>query len=298
MKSFDETFDDFIWYLSAERRLSENTVDSYRHDLKQWISFLPDLKSAPTSSELIHALSLMRNLGKAKATEARSRAALRHYAKFRSLSDPSWSRVLEEVPASQGEAKFPKALELSEIQAFLNFEPHAASDPEVFRDKALLELLYASGLRVSEAISLRWADIHFDDGWLRVIGKGDSERLVPVSERALKWLLLYQNAVKELWHSSAATVSREVVFLSRRRRPLTRMGVWKIVRRRGLSVQMDELHPHVLRHSFATHLIRGGADVRVVQILLGHRTLSATERYLKISDREVFKLFTEFHPLG
>jgi integrase/recombinase XerD len=300
MSAFAEQLDDFIWYLSAEKRLAENTAHAYRHDLTAWAQLLPTLAAgdanAPTKSELLAALETSRGLHWSRATEARRRASLRHYAKYRALSLAEWESVLEVLPAARGEAKFPKALELSEIEALLDFSP--AEELEALRDKALLEIMYASGLRVSELSALRWADVNADDGWLRVIGKGDAERLVPTSQRALGWLREYRERARPQWHASASPTHREVVFLSRRRTPLSRMGIWKIVQRHGQRAGIEGMHPHILRHSFATHLIRGGADVRVVQILLGHRSLSATERYLKISDRELFKLFTEFHPLS
>lgn len=298
MNAFDEVFDDFIWYLSAERRLAENTVASYRSDLEIWHKIFEGLSQCPSQEAILRALAIARNENWAKATEARRRSALRHFARFRLLSDAEWSRVLEEVPAATGDAKFPKALELDEVKAFLEFSPDAGVPIEVWRDKALLELLFASGLRVSEARLLRWQDLHFEDGWVRVLGKGDQERIVPVSERALGWLKRYQAESQARWHERAPSTHKDLIFLSRRLQPLTRMGIWKLVRKRGLLVGLDDLHPHRLRHSFATHLIRGGADIRVVQILLGHRSLAATERYLKISDQEVFKLFTEFHPLS
>ncbi|HVJ65289.1 MAG TPA: tyrosine-type recombinase/integrase [Bdellovibrionota bacterium] len=300
MSAFAEQLDDFIWYLSAEKRLADNTALAYRQDLTAWAELLPSLaagqRKPPAKEELFAALETSRGLEWSRATEARRRASLRHYAKYRALSLAEWESVLEALPASRGEAKFPKALELEEIESLLDFAP--GLELEDYRDKALLEIMYASGLRVSELSALRWADVHAEDGWVRVIGKGDAERLVPTSERALRWLREYRERARPLWHESAGPSHREVVFLSRRRAPLSRMGIWKIVQRHGQRAGIEGMHPHILRHSFATHLIQGGADVRVVQILLGHRSLSATERYLKISDRELFKLFTEFHPLS
>jgi integrase/recombinase XerD len=302
MLSSDELIDEFIWYLSAERRLAENTVSSYRQDLLAWLNLLPQLGTqkakCPPKADVLQAIEASRRHSWSKATEARRRASLRHYARFRALADESWSELLETVPATKGEDKFPKALTLEQIKEFLDFEPELCSSLESFRDKALFELMYASGLRVSEVTQLRWADVNFDEGWVRVIGKGGAERVVPTSGRAIRWVRVYCDQARGPWHDKASGPSRENVFLSKRRKPMTRMGIWKIVRRRGDASQLSEMHPHILRHSFATHLIQGGADVRVVQILLGHQSLSATERYLKISDRELFKLFTEFHPLG
>lgn len=299
MKPLDESLEEFLWYLSSERRLSENTAQSYKSDLLEWSKILGDLTRIPSQSELMAALKDSHELDWARATHARRRAALRHYARYMMLFNPAWSIVLDVVPSSKSEAKFPKALSLDEIKLILDFWPQPnISSVEEFRDKAMLEIMYASGLRVSEIKDLRWSDVQFENGWLRVVGKGDSERIVPVSERALKVLREYQLVAKTVWHEFVGGHLKDRVFLSKRLRPLSRMGIWKLVRKRGDAVSLEGLHPHILRHSFATHLLQGGADVRVVQILLGHSSLNATERYLKISDKEVFDLFSEFHPLA
>lgn len=290
-------FDDFLWYLQGERRFAKNTVESYRHDLEAWerAGFAASARRAPSKNDLEVAVETMRDEGHRPATLSRRSASLRLFLKYRGLADPAWAELEAALPGSHRGRDLPKALPLEDIQKLLEFDPGA--DAEALRDRALLELMYACGLRVSEVIALTTDDIQVREGWLRVEGKGSKERLVPYSERAGAWLQRYIDTVRGEWAKGAPRADGRVVFLSRRRRRLSRMGVWKLLRRRALATGVDHVHPHVLRHSFATHLIRGGADVRAVQLLLGHASLGTTERYLKVADDELVELFRKLHPL-
>lgn len=289
--------DDFLWYVSGERRLSAATVQSYKGDLAAWAAGGVDFEAgAPDPAAVLGAVERFEKSKIEESTVARRLASLRSFVRYRSLRDPIWRELLDKLPKARGSESLPRALSVEEIARFLDFDPGA--DPRLLRNRALFEMIYASGLRVSEAIALTGSQIDERTGALRVLGKGKKERFVPYSERAGEWLARYREHARPEWADGIPKRYEDHVFLSARKRPLTRMAVWKLIHQRALVCGVDNLHPHVLRHSFATHLLQGGADVRFVQAMLGHSSLATTERYLKMGDQDLKKLFEEFHPLG
>jgi integrase/recombinase XerD len=294
----EKVLEDFLWYLQGEKRLAPNSLSAYRSDLRSWEAaglglFAGDI---PSREGLIAVLKKFETQDFKSSTLSRRVASLRAFVRFRSLLDLRWEELLEELPTPSEELPFPKALSRQEVEALLNFDP--AFDARLLRNRALLELIYASGLRVSEALGLTWSAVEPGRRILRVLGKGSKERFVPYSERAAEWLERYHEQVWPQWQAKALKKHRDSIFLSHLSKPLTRMAVWKIIQKRSLESGVETLvHPHMLRHSFATHLLQGGADVRVVQLLLGHSSLNTTERYLKITDSELRQVFDEFHPL-
>ena len=289
--------EDFRAYMDGERRLSPNTVESYLSDLYFWNAAGIDLNlsHSPGTATFRASLKKIAEDNLSEATIARRSAALRLFIKFKSMQNSSWNELLDEVPSGRLSAQFPKALSVDEIETLLNFE--VSGDPRKLRNRAIFELMYASGLRVSEVTELRWTSVDERAGVLRVLGKGSKERMVPFSERAGVWLKKYREEAWPSWAEGATRKDADKVFLSHLKKGLSRMGVWKMLHQRALKAGIEGAHPHVLRHSFATHLLQGGADVRFVQLLLGHQSLNTTERYLKIADEELIKLFEEFHPL-
>jgi integrase/recombinase XerD len=283
-------------FLIHQRRLSNNTVSAYLSDLAIWESFGLDLESPFGRAEILSALEKMQNQNLEDSTLFRRRISLRAYINYLAIKNPDIEILLPELSWSFEENFDPKALECEEIEQLLKF-PINEKQPESLRDKALLELIYAAGLRVSEVIALDWQDLDERLPSLRVMGKGKKQRLVPISERALYWLLQYKEKIHAHWSQKADRKFQSKIFLSRRLKSLTRMAVWKILRKRCLEQAIDVIHPHVLRHSFATHLIRGGADVRFVQALLGHSKINTTQRYLKVEDEDLRKMVLDFHPL-
>lgn len=294
--------EDFLWYLQSEKKMSPATISAYKSDLNSWQQEGFDW-SAPNcvdKSILADAIEKLNIKGLKESTMARRMASLRSMIRFRNLMQPSWSQLLDLLPPAREEAPLPKALSVEQIKNFLNIEIDGLGGPSrmrALRNRALLELLYASGLRVSEIAALAWQNIDEDQGVLRIIGKGNKERFVPYSERAFGWVEKYRDEARQDWADSAPHKYKDLVFLSHRSKGLTRMAIWKIVHRRALECGLDDIHPHVLRHSFATHLLQGGADIRIVQALLGHSSLNTTERYLKIDDSELQKVFETLHPL-
>lgn len=284
-------------YLRGERRLATNSIQGYLSDLRFWKLAGLDLEAAePPSTEVLR--EALRHFEREKLSDrslARRNSSLRLFTLFRSREFPGWRAFLTELPRNAKVEARPKALSVDEIARLLDFDP--GDDPRRLRNRALLELIYASGLRVSEAIALERSAIDERAMLLKISGKGSHERIVPYSERAAQWLEAYWERGRPQWAEGLNRRYQETVFLSSHQKGLTRMSVWNILRARGLEAGVDDVHPHVLRHSFATHLLQGGADVRFVQALLGHRSLNTTETYLKISDTELKSLFEKLHPL-
>jgi integrase/recombinase XerD len=286
----------FLDFLNSIKRLSPKTLEAYGHDLRWWESLGFDLNhsEAPSEEKIMELLEILQTQDFESATRSRRRSSLRSFARYRATAFLDWNRVLESVPGADASQDLPKALSTDEIKRLLHFE--AGDSPEGLRNKTLLEVLYACGLRISEALGLSWDDIDFQQNLLRVCGKGSKERVLPFSPRAAAWLQRWKDHPGD-WKKKAPTRYKNVVFLSSWGKPLSRMGAWKILHKRGLECGIEGLHPHILRHSLATHLIQGGADVRMVQKLLGHESLNTTSKYLKISDGELQSLFAEIHPL-
>ena len=289
----------FLEYLAHEKRVSLLTVEAYKNDLFFWKKALPSLDEESPSSKMpqdfLKALEDLKKQKYKESTQHRKRAVLRSFLRFRSYSDDSWSGFVNLVPLSNHEELLPKALSVKDVSLLID-TIEGSPDARAERDAALVNLLYSSGLRISEALSLEWAHLDEQRQVLRVVGKGDKERLVPYSERSARALEKYKKNSWQKWSSVKSKVP--AIFISARSSKMTRMGGWKALSFWSQMAGLEHVHPHVLRHSFATHLLAGGADVRIVQCLLGHSSINTTERYLKIEDEDVHRLFREHHPLG
>lgn len=293
-----EVLRDFEWFLSSEKRLSKNTSASYLFDLNSWCEAGAELEAMqpPEMPKLRQWLEDFADSGLKPSSLARRQASLRAFARYRALMAPAWESLVKALPGGKLADPWPTALSVKEMEVLLEFDP-PNHDLQGLRNKALLELMYAAGLRVSEVVTLTWSQIDDRAQILRVMGKGQKERIVPFTERAYQALEKYRKYAWPQWSEGIKKSWSDCIFLSSRKRPLTRMAVWKILHKRSLEASLDHVHPHILRHSFATHLLQGGADVRFVQVLLGHSSLNTTERYLKIADDELLHLFREHHPL-
>ncbi len=289
----------FLEYLAHEQRVSPLTVEAYKNDLFFWKKALPSLAEENPSSKMpqdfLKALEDLKKQKYKESTQHRKRAVLRSFLRFRSYSDDSWSSFVNLVPLSNHEELLPKALSVKDVSLLID-TIESSQDARAERDAALVNLLYSSGLRISEALSLEWTHLDEQRQVLRVVGKGDKERLVPYSERSARALEKYKKNSWQKWSSVKSKIP--AIFISARSSRMTRMGAWKTLSFWSQIAGLEHIHPHVLRHSFATHLLAGGADVRIVQCLLGHSSINTTERYLKIEDEDVHRLFREYHPLG
>ncbi|MEQ9873887.1 site-specific tyrosine recombinase XerD [Pectobacterium brasiliense] len=288
-----EQFLDALW---LERNLAENTLASYRLDLRTLAEWL-----AHHDSDLLQAQSLDlqafladRVEGGYKATSsARLLSAMRRFFQYlyrekRRSDDPS--AVLSSPKLPQ---RLPKDLSEAQVDTLLNAP--SIEQPLELRDKAMLEVLYATGLRVSELVSLAMSDVSLRQGVVRVLGKGNKERLVPLGEEAVYWIEYYLEHGRP-WLLNGQTL--DVLFPSNRARQMTRQTFWHRIKHYALlaSIDSEKLSPHVLRHAFATHLLNHGADLRVVQMLLGHSDLSTTQIYTHVATERLKQLHQQHHP--
>ena len=278
--------------LNLATRRSERTVDAYRRDLRELESFRGGPAGSTTVEELERWLAEMRAGGLAPSTIARRVSAVRTY--FRHLvligardDNPAAALVLPRRPR-----KLPRALSPSETERLI--DAATGSTPRTLRDRALVELLYGAGLRVSEAVGLEKNGVDLDVRIVRVLGKGGKERLVPLGRPAAEAVRRYL----ALGRPHLDRRYRPELFLNARGGPLTRAGAFLILRRLAekAGLEPERVHPHLLRHSFATHLLEGGADLRSVQEMLGHADLGTTERYTHVSDRRRREVYFQAHP--
>ncbi len=289
--------DNFLDALWAERGLSENTLASYRYDLNKFADYLTanklEIDSASRADIQLYLASKTKR-GASARTLGRNLSALRQLYRYRlreSLRDIDPTALIESPKLGRG---LPKALSENQVELIL----HAAdiNKPVGQRDRAMLELMYAAGLRVSELITLEIANLSLSQGVLRVIGKGGKERLVPIGETAEEWLVLYLNDGRKSLLKGAQS---EIIFLTARKSGLSRQAFWYVVSKYARKVGIEgKVSPHMLRHSFATHLLNHGADLRVVQLLLGHSDLSTTQIYTHIAREGLKQLHAEHHPRG
>lgn len=292
-----ELIEQYIDALWLEKGLSKNTLSSYRRDLSIYACWLNsrqrDLLAAGRTDLLSYLNWRVRQRMKASST-SRLLSCLRGFYRYQLREG-----VLSEDPTLQVESPkrgrpLPKSLSELDVEALL--QAPDTSDALGFRDRAMLEMLYSSGLRVSELVGLQLSQINLRQGVIRVVGKGDKERLVPLGDEAADWLVRY---IKQARPALIHDAHNEVVFPSRRGQQMTRQTFWHRIKRHGLTAGMEQLpSPHVLRHAFATHLLNHGADLRVVQLLLGHSDLATTQIYTHIAQHRLQSLHKQHHPRG
>ncbi len=291
-----EYLEKFLYYITVERGLALNTVVSYRHDLAQFISFLENL--GIDSFEEVrreHLASYLENLhAKGLATRSRNRhlAAIRSFYKYLVREKITTSNPAAQMESSQIQKKLPQVLSLEEVEKLLD-QPDT-STPLGQRDKAMLELLYATGLRVTELVKMTIEQLNLEVGYVTALGKGHKERVIPITENA-------QESLKEyLGHGRLILLKGRqstYLFVNRSGKPITRQGFWKILQRYTRKAGIKRhISPHTLRHSFATHLLEHGADLRSVQMMLGHSDISTTQIYTHVAREQLKKIHRLHHP--
>jgi len=282
----------FISYLSVERGLSRNTVESYVLDLKGFTKFLGERnQELPSFSrvDIVDYLGRLRDEGYSTSSICRFISSVKSFSRYLITE-----KILDEDPTEtlrnpKQWDRLPKALSLDDIKTLLGTE---VKGEKHVRDAAMLELMYSSGLRVSEIISIKINDINFEAGFIRVFGKGSKERIVPMNRRAADKI---RNYMHELRPALLKGRQSPFLFLTARGAPMTRQRFWQALKRLG-SLAGLKLTPHSIRHSFATHLLDGGADLRSVQKMLGHSDISTTQIYTKVSADRIRKAYLEHHP--
>lgn len=289
-----ERFLDALW---LERGLSENTLSAYRSDLlglSQWLQQQRTDLLGASRADLLGYLQRRVEDGARPRSSARLLSSTRRFYRYLVRE-----RLLSEDPSARIDApklgrSLPKSLTEEEVEALLAAPD--TSNPLGMRDRAMLEVLYASGLRVSELVGLDSPQVNMQQGLVRVLGKGNKERLVPLGEEALGWLERYLREARGLL---LGAVQSDVLFPSRRGSGMTRQAFWQLIKRYAVLAGISKhLSPHTLRHAFATHLLNHGADLRVVQLLLGHSTLSTTQIYTHVARERLKNLHAQHHPRG
>ena len=294
----------FLVHIGIERGLAKATVSAYESDLNKYVAWLqthgitkPDDIAKQDVEDYIAALDAD---GESARSKARRLASIHEFHRFALAQHAVSADVAASVKAPKGASVLPDVLSVDEVSRLLDAAAVGGStDPVVLRDKALLEFMYDTGCRVSEAVGTNLDDIDLEEKVVRLMGKGSKQRLVPLGSYARNSVVAYLNAGRgELERRSTAKVpERRALFLNKRGKRISRQSVWEIVKTAGERAGITKpLHPHTLRHSFATHLIQGGADVRTVQELLGHASVTTTQIYTHVSPEALIETYLTAHP--
>jgi integrase/recombinase XerD len=286
----------YLDHLRVERRLSEHTLEGYARDLRALASFAEGC-GLPLERLDRHALeSFVRQLmgsGLAPRSVARTVAAVRGFYRYLVVERALAENPADDLRPPRAWPALPKFLSFEDVDRLL--EHPDVSTPRGLRDRAMIEVLYATGLRVSELVATRAADLHLDAEYLTCIGKGNKERIVPIGEQATMWVRRYQGEARPLFVKGKKATTR--LFVNARGGPLSRVGFWKILKAYGRQAGLPStLSPHTLRHSFATHLLERGADLRAIQMMLGHADLSTTQIYTHVLEARLRSVYDRFHP--
>ncbi len=288
----------FKAYLQLEKSLSENSVEAYVHDLDKFTQFLSlrSIDNSPREINLKHLESFLQwinELGMTPSSQSRIVSGLRSFYKYclqEQISSTDPTALLETPRLAK---KLPDFLSFDEIEKII--ASNDVSTPEGARNKAIVETLYSCGLRVSELVNLRLSCLYFEVGYVRIIGKGDKERLVPIGSSAIKYIKLYKENIRV--HIPVMPGNEDVVFLNRRGKKLSRVMIFMIIKDLAKKASISKsISPHTFRHSFATHLVEGGADLRAVQEMLGHESITTTEIYTHLDKEYLRETLQRFHP--
>jgi integrase/recombinase XerD len=294
----EDRLDDFIHFLVVEKGLSKNTIVSYKRDLNSYIHYLKNVEqlgdlNGVQRPQIVHFLKFLKDSGKSSKTLARHIASIRAFHHFLLREKAVDHDPTVHIESPQHERSLPKVLSMEEVETLL--ESPKLSDPYGYRDKAMLEMMYATGIRVSELIGLKLSDVHLTMGFVRCMGKGSKERIIPIGKTA-------SDAIEEYLEKGRPKLASkkhkdDSLFLNHHGKGLSRQGFWKILKRLTADAGIEkELTPHTLRHSFATHLLENGADLRAVQEMLGHADISTTQIYTHVTKTRLKDVYTKFHP--
>jgi len=292
----NDLIEEFLGYLSVERGLSNNTLSSYKRDLSNFFGYLKKRRIASidkVTRQMITSFMLSeKDRGLSANSISREVACLKSFFKFLVRENKIKDNITSVIESPKLWKKLPSALDLSEVEKLLK-APNIR-EPMGVRDKAMLELMYATGMRVSELINLKMDDLNMGVGFIKCLGKGQKERVVPFGSKAREWLVRYLDKAR------ASFLKKKVsnfLFLTRLSRPMSRQMFWKIIKKYAVEARIKkDIMPHSLRHSFATHILERGADLRVVQEMLGHSDISTTQIYTHINKERLKSIHHKFHP--
>lgn len=295
----DRYLDYYLNYLSVEKGLADNTLNAYSRDLVSYAGYLKECEKVDNPADisqlmLLGYLNFLKKRGLSPRSRARVLSALRSFHRFLIQENYTEHDPSVQVESPRSLSALPKLLSQKEVERLL--QSPAGNSPIVMRDRAMLEVLYATGMRVSELVSLRLGDLKLDIGCLNAFGKGSKQRLIPLGEDAIEILREYlQDGRLKLLKS----LTSEEVFLNSRGKKLSRQGFWKNLRAYAIKAEIKQkVYPHMLRHSFATHLLENGADLRSVQTMLGHADISTTQIYTHVIQERLKKVHQQYHPRG
>jgi integrase/recombinase XerD len=288
---------DYKLYLKIERGLSQNSIDSYALDVQKLILFL-ELNNIDISPTLIATDSIQQFIYEtAKSVNARTQSriisGLRSFFNYLVFEDYRKTNPLDIIESPKIGRKLPDTLSEQEIDTLINAID--LSKPEGERNRAMLEALYSCGLRVSELVNLKLSDLFFDEGFIKVTGKGDKQRFVPIVKATQKYINIYKNEVRS--HVSVQPGFEDTLFLNRRGKQLTRAMIFTIIKQLAVKIGLKKnISPHTFRHSFATHLLQNDADLRSIQLMLGHESITTTEIYVHVDKSHLKDVVEKYHP--
>ncbi len=288
---------DYQLYLKIERGLSQNSIDSYSRDIKKLIDYLEKNNTSVSPTKISPEIVQQFIYEIAKHVNARSQSrtisGLRSFFSYLVFEDYRETNPLELIESPKIGRKLPDTLSENEIDSLINAID--LSKPQGERNRAILETLYGCGLRVSELINLKISDLFFDEGFIKVTGKGNKQRFVPIIPITQKYINIYKNEIRS--HISIQTGYEDTLFLNRRGKQLTRAMIFTITKQLAEKIGLKKnISPHTFRHSFATHLLQNDADLRSIQLMLGHESITTTEIYVHLDKKHLTKVVEKFHP--
>ncbi len=295
--NWSQALTDYLYFLKIERGLSDNSIANYSLDIKKLIRFLESHESTatPLSIQKEDIQQFLFEIAKEVNARSQSRiiSGLKSFFNYLIFEDYRDDSPMELIEAPKIGRKLPDTLAVEEIDAII--EAIDLSTPEGERNRAIIETLYGCGLRVSELIELKISHLFFDEGYISVIGKGDKQRFVPIATHTQKYINLYKNEIRS--HLNIVKGHEDTLFLNRRGKQLTRAMIFTIIKRLAEKAQINKkISPHTFRHSFATHLLENGADLRAIQLMLGHESITTTEIYMHLDRSHLTQVINTYHP--
>ena len=288
---------DYKMYLKIERGLSQNSIDSYALDVNKLLTYLENQKIQVSPLTITAEIVQQFVYEIAKQVNARSQSriisGLRSFFNYLVFEDYIKTNPLELIEAPKIGRKLPDTLSEKDINALISAID--LSKPQGERNRAILETLYSCGLRVSELVGLKISDLFFDEGFIKITGKGDKQRFVPIVPETQKIINIYKNQVRV--HTPIKEEFQDIIFLNRRGKQLTRAMIFTIIKQLAVKIDLNKnISPHTFRHSFATHLLENGADLRAIQLMLGHESITTTEIYMHVDKSHLKEIMNTFHP--
>ena len=294
--SWKSSIDEFKYYLKVERSLSENSIIAYIRDVNKLRSFSANKNISEikvTKDDIVEFINQIKQDGISARSQARIISSLKSFYKYLAIEDLIDANPVELIESPKIGLKLPDTLSLIEIDKLISAIDLSSKHGE--RNRAILEMLYSCGLRVSELVNLNLSNVNFKNSYLKVIGKGHKERLAPIGSKALKYLMIYINEIRN--HQTIEKGNEDFVFINNRGTKLSRVMIFLIIQKLKQKIGLNKkIGPHTFRHSFATHLIEGGANLRAVQEMLGHESITTTEIYTHLDNDYLRSNIIEFHP--